>query len=100
MRATMVICAPGIIFIGAWFAQSVTGWTDFLRQGGSPESKPVGAPTHDATDLLSEPARHGRRARLLAARSGRAASRRAFDSAAICGVVVMRDGVRNRKTAT
>ena len=85
-----------VIFFGAWFAQSVTGWTDFnneqaahgeagvswlsyvgsatfweatlenwqseflavgsfavltifLRQRGSPESKPVGAPTEDAT---------------------------------------------------
>jgi glycerol uptake facilitator-like aquaporin len=87
----------GVIFLGAWFAQSVTGWTDFndfqrthheatvgywsylgeaefweatlqnwqseflavgsfavfaifLRQRGSPESKPVGAP-HDATGV-------------------------------------------------
>jgi Domain of unknown function (DUF6766) len=86
-----------VIFLGSWFAQSVTGWTDFnaeqvdhgepkvswltyigsstfwestlqnwqseflavgsfvvlaiyLRQRGSPESKPVGAP-HDATGL-------------------------------------------------
>jgi hypothetical protein len=86
-----------VIFVGAWFAQSVTGWTDFnqeqaahgeagvswlgyigsstfwestfqnwqseflavgsfavlaiyLRQRGSPESKPVGAP-HEATGL-------------------------------------------------
>ena len=85
-----------LIFFGCWFAQSVTGWTEFnqeqidhgdprlswwsyigssqfwestlqnwqseflavgsfavlvvyLRQRGSPESKPVGAPTHDAT---------------------------------------------------
>jgi hypothetical protein len=85
-----------LIFFGSWFAQSVTGWTDFnseqsvhgeaavswwgyvtsstfweatlenwqseflavgsfavlaiyLRQRGSPESKPVGAPTKDAT---------------------------------------------------
>lgn len=84
-----------VIFFGAWFAQSVTGWTDFndaqrlheeatvswlsyvgsatfwegtrenwqseflavgsfavltifLRQRGSPESKPVGAPSEDA----------------------------------------------------
>jgi hypothetical protein len=86
-----------VIFLGSWFAQSVTGWTDFnaeqvdhgdpkvswlsyigsstfwestlqnwqseflavgsfvvlaiyLRQRGSPESKPVGAP-HDATGV-------------------------------------------------
>jgi hypothetical protein len=86
-----------VIFLGSWFAQSVTGWTEFnaeqadhqedklswlgyvgsstfweqtlqnwqseflavgsfavlaiyLRQRGSPESKPVGAP-HDATGI-------------------------------------------------
>ena len=91
-----LIIAMTLIFLGCWFAQSVTGWTDFnqeqvdhgdpriswwsyigssqfwestlqnwqseflavgsfavlvvyLRQRGSPESKPVGAPTHDAT---------------------------------------------------
>jgi hypothetical protein len=91
-----VIIAMTLVFLGSWFAQSVTGWTDFnqeqsahgeprvswlgylgssefweatlqnwqseflavgsfavlvvyLRQRGSPESKPVGAPTHDAT---------------------------------------------------
>ncbi len=91
-----LIIAMAAIFFGSWFAQSVTGWTDFnqeqsahgdprlswwsyvgssqfwestlqnwqseflavgsfavlavyLRQRGSPESKPVGAPTFDAT---------------------------------------------------
>jgi uncharacterized protein DUF6766 len=91
-----LIIIMAIVFVGAWFAQSVTGWTDFnqeqqshgdpsvswlsyvgssnfwestfqnwqseflavgsfavltifLRQRGSPESKPVGAPTEDAT---------------------------------------------------
>jgi hypothetical protein len=91
-----VIIAMTLVFLGSWFAQSVTGWTAFnqeqsahgeprvswlgylgssefweatlqnwqseflavgsfavlvvyLRQRGSPESKPVGAPTHDAT---------------------------------------------------
>jgi len=92
-----LLLVMGIIFVGAWFAQSVTGWTQFnaeqadhgeqtvswlsyigsanfweatlqnwqseflavgsfvaitvfLRQRGSPESKPVGAP-HDATGV-------------------------------------------------
>jgi hypothetical protein len=92
-----LLIVMGIIFVGSWFAQSVTGWTDFndlqqahgeagiswwsyvgsatfwestlqnwqseflavgsfavlavyLRQRGSPESKPVGAP-HDATGV-------------------------------------------------
>jgi hypothetical protein len=91
-----LIIAMALVFFGSWFAQSVTGWTDFnseqadhgdprlswwsyvgsakfweatlqnwqseflavgsfavlvvyLRQRGSPESKPVGAPVHDAT---------------------------------------------------
>jgi hypothetical protein len=91
-----LIIVMGLVFIGSWFAQSVTGWTEFnqeqathgepdvswigyvgsstfwestlqnwqseflaigsfavltifLRQRGSPESKPVGAPTRDAT---------------------------------------------------
>ena len=91
-----LIIVMGLVFVGAWFAQSVTGWSEFndeqlahgeatiswlgyigtsgfweatfqnwqseflavgsfavltiyLRQRGSPESKPVGAPTHDAT---------------------------------------------------
>jgi hypothetical protein len=91
-----LIITMSLIFLSCWFAQSVTGWTDFnqeqadhgdptlswwsyigtaqfwestlqnwqseflavgsfavlvvyLRQRGSPESKPVGAPTHDAT---------------------------------------------------
>lgn len=91
-----LIIVMSLIFFGSWFAQSVTGWTDFnqeqadhgdprlswwsyvgssqfwestlqnwqseflavgsfavlvvfLRQRGSPESKPVGAPSHDAT---------------------------------------------------
>jgi hypothetical protein len=91
-----LIIVMGLVFIGSWFAQSVTGWTEFnqeqtthgepevswigyvgsstfwestlqnwqseflaigsfavltifLRQRGSPESKPVGAPTGDAT---------------------------------------------------
>jgi hypothetical protein len=92
-----LLIAMGVIFVGSWFAQSVTGWTEFnseqtdhgdptvswwtfvgsatfwestlqnwqseflavgsfavlaiyLRQRGSPESKPVGAP-HDATGV-------------------------------------------------
>jgi hypothetical protein len=92
-----LLIAMAIIFVGSWFTQSVTGWTDynaeqtdhgeakvswlgylgsatfwestlqnwqseflavgsfavlaiFLRQRGSPESKPVGAP-HDATGV-------------------------------------------------
>jgi hypothetical protein len=92
-----LLIVMGVIFLGAWFAQSVTGWTAFnqeqaahgeagvswlgyigsstfwestfqnwqseflavgsfavlaiyLRQRGSPESKPVGAP-HEATGL-------------------------------------------------
>jgi hypothetical protein len=96
MYSNSLIIVMGLIFIGAWFAQSMTGWTDlnneqaahgepgvswlsyigsstfwestfqnwqseflavgsfavltiFLRQRGSPESKPVGAPTEDAT---------------------------------------------------
>jgi hypothetical protein len=91
-----LIIAMALVFLGSWFAQSVTGWTEFnqeqhahgeprfswlgyvgssqfweatlqnwqseflavgsfavlavyLRQRGSPESKPVGAPIHDAT---------------------------------------------------
>jgi hypothetical protein len=91
-----LIIVMGVVFLAAWFAQSVTGWTQFndeqsvhgeaavtwlsyiatsdfweatfqnwqseflavgsfavltiyLRQRGSPESKPVGAPTTDAT---------------------------------------------------
>lgn len=91
-----LIIAMALVFLGSWFAQSVTGWTEFnseqadhgearlswlgyvgssrfweatfqnwqseflavgsfavlvvyLRQRGSPESKPVGAPVHDAT---------------------------------------------------
>jgi hypothetical protein len=91
-----LIIVMGLIFLGSWFAQSVTGWTEFnderalhgephaswlsyvgsstfwestfqnwqseflavgsfavltiyLRQRGSPESKPVGASTTDAT---------------------------------------------------
>jgi membrane protein implicated in regulation of membrane protease activity len=91
-----LIIVMALVFLGSWFAQSVTGWTDFnqeqqahgdprlswlgyigssefwestfqnwqseflavgsfailavyLRQRGSPESKPVGAPTRDAT---------------------------------------------------
>jgi hypothetical protein len=95
LYSNSLLIAMAIIFIGSWFAQSVTGWTDFnaeqtdhgdptvswwtyvgsatfwestlqnwqseflavgsfavlaiyLRQRGSPESKPVGAP-HDAT---------------------------------------------------
>jgi hypothetical protein len=91
-----LIIVMALVFLGSWFAQSVTGWTEFnseqhdhgeprlswwsyvgsarfweatlqnwqseflavgsfavlvvyLRQRGSPESKPVGAPTHDAT---------------------------------------------------
>jgi hypothetical protein len=92
-----LLLVMAVIFVGSWFAQSVTGWTDFnadqqahgdaevswwsyigsasfweatlqnwqseflavgsfatlavfLRQRGSPESKPVGAP-HDATGV-------------------------------------------------
>ena len=95
LYSNSLLIAMAIIFLGSWFAQSVTGWTDFnaeqvdhgdpkvswlsyigsstfwestlqnwqseflavgsfavlaifLRQRGSPESKPVGAP-HDAT---------------------------------------------------
>jgi hypothetical protein len=91
-----LIIAMALVFLGSWFAQSVTGWTEhnqeqhdhgeprlswlsyvgspqfweatfqnwqseflavgsfavlvvYLRQRGSPESKPVGAPTHGAT---------------------------------------------------
>ena len=91
-----LIIAMALVFFGSWFAQSVTGWTEFnqeqhdhgeprlswwsyvgsspfweatfqnwqseflavgsfavlvvyLRQRGSPESKPVGASVHDAT---------------------------------------------------
>jgi len=97
LYSNSLLIAMGIIFVGSWFAQSVTGWTDFnagqddhgdprvswlsyvgsatfweatlqnwqseflavgsfavlaifLRQRGSPESKPVGAP-HDATGV-------------------------------------------------
>jgi hypothetical protein len=97
LYSNSLLIAMGIIFVGSWFAQSVTGWTDFnaeqddhgdprvswlsyvgsatfweatlqnwqseflavgsfavlaifLRQRGSPESKPVGAP-HDATGI-------------------------------------------------
>ena len=96
LYSNSLIIVMTVIFFGAWFAQSVTGWTDFndaqrlhgeaavswlsyvgsatfwegtlqnwqseflavgsfavltifLRQRGSPESKPVGAPTEDAT---------------------------------------------------
>jgi hypothetical protein len=92
-----LLIVMGLIFLGSWFAQSVTGWSDYneeqvehdqaevswlgylgsarfwestlqnwqseflavgsmavltiyLRQRGSPESKPVGA-AHDATDV-------------------------------------------------
>jgi sugar phosphate permease len=73
-----LIIAMALVFFGSWFAQSVTGMTDYnqeqstlqnwqseflavgsfavlavlavyLRQGGSPESKPVGAPSEGAT---------------------------------------------------
>ena len=91
-----LVIVMGLIFLGSWFAQSVTGWTEFnqelldhgdpklswwsyvgtstfweatlqnwqseflavgsfavltiyLRQRGSPESKPVGAPSESAT---------------------------------------------------
>ena len=91
-----LLIVMAVIFVGAWFAQSVTGWTQFnddqaahgepavswlayigsaefweatfqnwqseflavgsfavftiyLRQRGSPESKPVGASSHDST---------------------------------------------------
>jgi hypothetical protein len=94
--ANSLIIAMGLVFALSWFAQSVTGWSEFndqqtdhsdptvswlsyvgssdfwegtlqnwqseflavgsfavlaifLRQRGSPESKPVGAPTEDAT---------------------------------------------------
>jgi hypothetical protein len=97
LYSNSLLIAMAIIFIGSWFAQSVTGWTTFnaeqtdhgdstvswwsfvgsatfwestlqnwqseflavgsfavltiyLRQRGSPESKPVGAP-HDATGV-------------------------------------------------
>jgi len=97
LYSNSLLIAMAIIFIGSWFAQSVTGWTEFnaeqvdhngqelswwqyvgtatfwegtlqnwqseflavgsfavlaifLRQRGSPESKPVGAP-HDATGV-------------------------------------------------
>jgi membrane protein implicated in regulation of membrane protease activity len=96
LYSNSLIIVMSLIFIGSWFAQSVTGWTEFnaeqsihgeavvswwgyvtsstfweatlqnwqseflavgsfavlaiyLRQRGSPESKPVGAPTRDAT---------------------------------------------------
>jgi len=96
LYSNSLIIVMGLIFLGSWFAQSVTGWTEFndeqrlhdettvswpsyvgsatfwegtlqnwqseflavgsfavltifLRQRGSPESKPVGAPTGDAT---------------------------------------------------
>jgi hypothetical protein len=97
LYSNSLLIVMAIIFVGSWFAQSVTGWTDFnsdqrahgeagvswwsyvgsatfweatlqnwqseflavgsfatlavfLRQRGSPESKPVGAP-HDATGV-------------------------------------------------
>ena len=97
LYSNSLLIAMALIFIGSWFAQSVTGWTDFnaeqadhgdpnvswwtyvgsatfwestlqnwqseflavgsfavlaifLRQRGSPESKPVGAP-HDVTGV-------------------------------------------------
>jgi hypothetical protein len=97
LYSNSLLIAMAIIFVGSWFAQSVTGWTTFnaeqadhaeatvswwsyigsatfweatlenwqseflavgsfavlaifLRQRGSPESKPVGAP-HDATGV-------------------------------------------------
>jgi hypothetical protein len=97
LYSNSLLITMAIIFIGSWFAQSVTGWTEFnaeqsdhgdpakswlsyigsatfweqtlqnwqseflavgsfavlaiyLRQRGSPESKPVGAP-HDATGV-------------------------------------------------
>jgi hypothetical protein len=97
LYSNSLLIVMGIIFVGSWFAQSVTGWTEFnadqathgdpkvswasyvtsptfweatlqnwqseflavgsfavlaiyLRQRGSPESKPVGAP-HDATGV-------------------------------------------------
>ena len=96
LYSNSLIIVMAVIFLGAWFAQSVTGWTDFnheqaahgeagiswfsyvgsatfweatlqnwqseflavgsfavltifLRQRGSPESKPVGASIEDAT---------------------------------------------------
>jgi hypothetical protein len=97
LYSNSLLIVMAIIFVGSWFAQSVTGWTEFnaeqathgepkiswlsylgnpvfweatlqnwqseflavgsfavlaiyLRQRGSPESKPVGAP-HDATGV-------------------------------------------------
>jgi hypothetical protein len=97
LYSNSLLIVMGVIFVGSWFAQSVTGWTAFnaeqvdhdgksvsywsylgssdfwqatlqnwqseflavgsfavlavyLRQRGSPESKPVGAP-HDATGV-------------------------------------------------
>jgi hypothetical protein len=97
LYSNSLLIAMALIFLGSWFAQSVTGWTDFnaeatdhdeptvswlsyvgsatfwegtlqnwqseflavgsfavlaifLRQRGSPESKPVGAP-HDSTGV-------------------------------------------------
>jgi hypothetical protein len=99
LYSNSLLIAMAIIFVGSWFAQSVTGWTEFnaeqtdhgdptvswigylgsatfweatlqnwqseflavgsfaaltifLRQRGSPESKPVGAP-HEATGTES-----------------------------------------------
>jgi hypothetical protein len=96
LYSNSLIIVMALVFFGAWFAQSVTGWTEFnqeqhdhgqaglswlgyvgtsnfweatfqnwqseflavgsfailavyLRQRGSPESKPVGAPTEGAT---------------------------------------------------
>jgi hypothetical protein len=96
LYSNSLIIAMTLVFLGSWFGQSVTGWTEFnheqhdhgeaglswlgyigssnfweatfqnwqseflavgsfavlavyLRQRGSPESKPVGAPTGDAT---------------------------------------------------
>jgi hypothetical protein len=97
LYSNSLLIVMAVIFVGSWFAQSVTGWTEFnaeqvdhnadkvswasyitsptfweatlqnwqseflavgsfavlaiyLRQRGSPESKPVGAP-HDATGI-------------------------------------------------
>lgn len=97
LYSNSLLIVMGLIFVGSWFAQSVTGWSDYnqaqvdhqdpkvswiaylgsaqfwestlqnwqseflavgsmavlaiyLRQRGSPESKPVGAP-HDATAM-------------------------------------------------
>jgi hypothetical protein len=97
LYSNSLLIVMALIFLGSWFAQSVTGWTDFnasqhqhgepslswigyvgspefweqtlqnwqseflavgsfvvlaiyLRQRGSPESKPVGAP-HESTDV-------------------------------------------------